>query len=292
MGVKNLNQIIHWVTGKGGVGKSTVAAAMAESLARSGFNTLLVELGDKSFYKRIFDIEIGHDPVNLAPNLSISRWAGEDCLREYLLYLLKLEAVVHLFFENRVMKTLVHAAPGLKELALVGKITSGPRGVGPTLPFERLVVDAYATGHFRALVQAPHAMGETIPMGPMGEQSRSMDAILHSEVNSRYHVVMTPEDLPVTEGLELCEFIKDKFGLPPRVVINRWLNPSLSQSELKEIKNNEFAEYLEFLLARQERLEKQTRAHIQDVKILPHSFAMKPKDRLEELSKAWDGTWK
>ena len=76
-------------------------------------------------------------PNRFATNLFVARWAGEDCLKEYLLHLLKLESIVQLFFENRVMKSLIQAAPGLRELALVGKITSGIRGVGPALPFDR-----------------------------------------------------------------------------------------------------------------------------------------------------------
>jgi anion-transporting ArsA/GET3 family ATPase len=274
------------------VGKSTIAAALAISLARAGFKTLLVELGEKGFYRLVFNVEIGHEPRLLSPHLSLARWDGEDCLKEYLLHLLKLERVVDLFFENRVMKSLVQAAPGLKELALAGKITSGVRGVGPTLPFDRIVVDAYSTGHFRALVESPHAMANAIPVGPMGEQSRSIDAVLKSPVNSCYHIVVTPEELPVVEGLELVRFVQEKFNIAPEVILNRWLAPPVTLDELKVLPSSEFTGYLRFLLERQTSLENDILQVTKKIKRVPYSWEFTAQERLERLAPLWEKEWK
>lgn len=292
MGEKYKDQVIHWVSGKGGVGKSTVAAALAMSLARTGYKTLLVELGEKGFYRLVFNTEIGHDPKGLQPHLSIARWDGEECLKEYLLYLLKLERVVDLFFENRVMKSLVQAAPGLKELALVGKITSGIRGIGPSLPFDRIVVDAYSTGHFRALVEAPLAMASAIPVGPMGEQSRSIDAVLRSAHNTCFHVVVAPEELPVVEGLELAQWLHEKFGLQPEIILNRWLVPPVTLDELKVLPQSEFTSYLKFLLERQQNLEQQILEQTRKIKRVPYSWEFTLQQRLERLAPLWEKEWK
>lgn len=292
MGEKNKDQVIHWVSGKGGVGKSTVAAAIARSLAHSGFKTLLVELGEKGFYRLVFDTEVTHIPREIQPRLSVAKWEGEECLKEYLLHLLKLERIVDLFFENRVMKSLVQAAPGLKELALVGKITSGVRGIGPTLPFDRIVVDAYATGHFRALVEAPLAMAQAIPVGPMGEQSRGIDAVLRSAANSCFHVVVAPEELPVVEGLELAQFLRDKFQTSPEIILNRWLVPPVTLEELKKLPQSEFTAYLAFLLERQQSLEQQILAQTQKIKRVPYSWEFTLQQRLERLAPLWEKEWK
>jgi anion-transporting ArsA/GET3 family ATPase len=292
MGEKNKNQVIHWVSGKGGVGKSTVAAALALSLARSGYRTLLVELGEKGFYRLIFGGEVDHEPREIQPRMSIARWDGEECLKEYLLYLLKLERVVDLFFENRVMKALVQAAPGLKELALAGKITSGIRGVGPTLPFDRIVVDAYATGHFRTLLESPQAMAQAIPVGPMGEQSRSIDFVLRSAPNSCYHVVVAPEELPVVEGLELARFIQQKFSIEPDIILNRWLAPPVTLEEMKGLPASEFLSYLRFLLERQTSLENQILQQTKKTKRVPYSWEFTARERLERLAPLWEKEWK
>src|SRR6185437_1985600 len=169
--------------------------------ASSGRKTLLVEFGERSYFRFLFHNETGLQPIALHSHLNLARWDGESCLRDYLHHLLRVEAVVNLFFDNKIMKALIQAAPGLKELAILGKVTSAPRRVGPALPYDDLVIDAFSTGHFRSLWRAPMGLAEAIPFGPMGEQSRSIVSVLKNPEQSRYYVAMIPEELPVTEGL-------------------------------------------------------------------------------------------
>jgi anion-transporting ArsA/GET3 family ATPase len=247
------NQKILMVTGKGGVGKSTVAAAAAFRLAQSGRKVLLAELGEKSFYQDVFNQAVRHEPSMVRENLWVCRWEGEDCLKEYLAHLIKLEKIVNLFFENKVMKALVQAAPALKELAIVGKLTSGRRKVGPSLPFDYVIMDAYSTGHFKALIQAPKGMGEAIPLGPMGEQCRSIERVLHDPAATRIWVVSLPEELPVTESMELTEFLKDEMHLEPKVVLNRVLPVELDENDCLRAGAGE-ADFLAYLCDKTEQL--------------------------------------
>lgn len=251
-------QEIHFVTGKGGVGKSVIAAALALRKSQEGRKVLLVELGSQSFYKDFFDLpEVDFQPRPLRENLSVALWTGEACLREYARYLIKVESLYKIFFENAVMKAFINIAPALPELAILGKITSGPRKHGPPLKFDCLVVDAFATGHFLALMEAPHGMAQAVNFGPMAEQSRSIDACLRDPKLCKYHVVTLPEELPMKEAAELCTDLESRWGAHPQMILNKILNVPVSLSELKTVQNKapqgeaSFAQYLEHHLEQQ-----------------------------------------
>ncbi len=276
--------MIHLVSGKGGVGKSTVAAALAWRLSQEGRKTLLVELGAKSHFRHVFNMEVGSEPVSLTTHLSVTRWVGEDCLRDYLRYLIRVEKVVQLFFDNRVMRSLIQAAPALRELAILGQLTSGIRKVGPRLPYDDVVVDSYATGHFRALWRAPMGMSEAIPFGPMGEQSRSITRVMMQPEHVKYYVVLVAEELPTTEGLELAQDIQTELNQKSEIVLNKWLESPLTKEELKGFNGHEFADYLSVLLERQDQTMNQVRASGLTFTKWPWLFTGNVGERIRELA--------
>lgn len=264
-------QKIIFVTGKGGVGKSSYAAVLAQKYAIQGQKTLLVELGDQSFYKEFFSLEkVEYSPLQLSHNLDIALWSGKDCLKEYALYLLKSEMLYKLFFENKISRSLIQIAPGLSELAMLGKITAGPRKHGPTTSHEVIVVDSYSTGHFLALLKAPKGLSEIIRFGPMGEQSRSIfNSLLNPEI-CQYHIVTLAEELPYLEGMELYEEIEKLTKMKPKLIFNRVIDTNLKEKDfLEEFKLNDFHRYIKSILQNQENYFTQT--NLQKIKfvILP-----------------------
>lgn len=219
----------HFVTGKGGVGKSLVAALLAHFYSLNSQQVLLTELSEISFYKDFLDLnQIGYKPTPWIPNVDVSQWSGADCLKEYAIHLLKIKKLYELFFENPVTRSLVQIAPGLQELAILGKVTSSPRKHGPPMNYDQLVIDSFATGHFLALLQSPKAMAETIQFGPMGEQSRGIDKWIRDPKFTEIHVVTIAEELPITETLELCESLEKLLDIKPKVYLNKLLNISKS----------------------------------------------------------------
>lgn len=213
-------QQIIFVTGKGGVGKSVVALALAKKLSLEK-KVLLVELGLHSFYADFLGLSIQYRPTPYQANLDIALWSGSDCLKEYALYLLKIEGLYKLFFENRISRALIEIAPALSELSILGKITSGIRGVGPALDYDVIVVDSYATGHMMALLKAPRGMAEAIRFGPMSEQTSTMLATIRDPALSQYFIVTLPEELPAIEADELHREIRAEVGISPQILCNK-----------------------------------------------------------------------
>ncbi len=247
-------QKIHFFTGKGGVGKSLMAASYACMLSEKSDHgpVLLAELTERSFYRDFLGLDnLGYKPIlagKLSKHLSISQWSTNDCLKEYALHLLKIESLYKLFFENAVSKSLIQVAPGLQELAILGKATSSVRKHGPQMPFSEIVIDAFATGHFMNLFRAPKAMSEIISFGPMGEQSRGIDQWLRDANFCHVHIATLAEDLPITETIELYNNLKSEFGITAKVYLNKLLKlndvdfENLSVDEKKhfsEISENE-----------------------------------------------------
>ncbi|MBC7420423.1 MAG: arsenical pump-driving ATPase [Bdellovibrio sp.] len=229
----------HFITGKGGVGKSLISAVLARYLSQYEQNRkdkiLLAELNEHSFFQDYLNLKrISYKPINWVSGVDISQWSPQECLKEYALHLLKVETLYKLFFENPVSRSLIQVAPGLEELALLGKVTSSPRSHGPAMSYDQLVIDSFATGHFLSLFRAPAAMAEAIQFGPMGEQSRGIDQWIRNPEFTHLHIVTLAEELPITEAIELYQTLKSEFGLVAHIYLNKMTG--LTKSDLEKLK--------------------------------------------------------
>jgi anion-transporting ArsA/GET3 family ATPase len=251
-----MDRRIVFVSGKGGVGKSLVSAAIASANARAGKKVLLVEIGETSYYKDFWRLgSVGHEPLRVKYGFDLALWSAETCLHEYVLFYLRMERVYKLFFENKVMRALINVAPGLSEIAILGKITSGLRKVGPPMHYDVIVVDCYATGHALALLNAPKGMMEAIRIGPMGTQSREMEKVISDPKLTAYVAATLLEEMPVTETLEFSQSLLNLVGQRPEIIANKTIEMPVSKNELGLLREvpgvDEFVRYLTAVSGRQ-----------------------------------------
>lgn len=216
-------QKIHFFTGKGGVGKSVVSAGYAWSKARhSKKNILLTELSEDSTF------EDNLKPHKTIKNLSISHWNAYNCLEEYAANLLRSQTLSQLFLNNSISKALINVAPGLEELAILGKATSGPRDHGPQMNYDEIFIDAFASGHFQNLMQAPSAFAEMFSFGPMGTQSKSIDQWIKNPDFTHVHIVTNTDELSIRESIELQQSLL-KLNIQARFIVNKFVDTSSIQ---------------------------------------------------------------
>lgn len=222
-----------FVTGKGGTGKTTVAAALARLAAARGRLAVGVELaGFEGLGEALAGGAPPHaggrDPVPIGPNLAYLRLEPLDALAEYLELQIRPRALVALAVRNAGFRRLLDAAPGWRELITLGKLwylATRTDGSGrPRWPL--LVVDAPATGHGLALLSVPRVVIETVRMGPLRRHTEWVEQLLEDPERTVVVPVTILEELAVRETVELAARAR-AMGLALGPVIANAVEPAL-----------------------------------------------------------------
>jgi len=210
-----------FVTGKGGVGKTTIAAGLAQMLADQGKSVLGCEIDAKGDLAAAFEIPpAGFKPVEAVPGVQLMSMDTEASLREYLRLNLKIPIVGRIGPLAKAFDFLATAAPGVKEILTIGKVTYEVRAKH----YDTLVVDASATGHVIGQLAAPQAINELVKVGLIRNQSDWMLEILSDPKQTGLVIVTTPEEMPVAETIELSAAVREKTTVDlAAVVVNRLL---------------------------------------------------------------------
>ncbi len=225
---------IYFVTGKGGVGKSTAAAFLARRESTLGRKTLLVEMGPWSYYEKWWPAKktATYSPQTTPYGFDWSMWTGEECLKEYVSHLVKVPLVGRAFLDNSWMRALIKIAPGLREISFLGKVTSQAREHGPSLNYDSIVVDAVSSGHFISLLQAPEGLRGMAKIGPVYEQCTQILNVLHSSSVETF-LVTTLETFAVQETQELYSALKKQLKSEIHLVANKELHiPKITDASL------------------------------------------------------------
>lgn len=225
--------------GKGGVGKSTLAAAVARRRAHRGERILLCEVNARNRLSGLLGIPpVGNQIREVGDNLSVCNIEPEAALHEYAVMKLKFERVVDRLLGNRVVHHFLRLLPSLAEITTLGKLLFHVREeVGGRPRFDAVVLDAPATGHGLSLLRVPQVLLKTIPAGPLREDMLWMNGLLVDAAVTSVQLVTLAEELPVNEVLELNAAVRDEIGLPRGVCFANGLWPTrFTPEELAQVR--------------------------------------------------------
>jgi len=227
---------VFFVVGKGGVGKSTVAALLAVALAERGRRVLLAQIEDGRRLPGLLGLA-DDGPAQAAPGIVLQTIEGEASLSEYLGLVLPVKRVHRLVVESKLYHHFVAAAPGLKELMTVGKIWYEEQlqaGDGPK--WDAIIVDAPATGHGLQYLRMPKAAAEAFGTGLVRREAKRVMDLLRDPARTVVCPVTTAEEMPVRETVEMYGLLRDELAMPLGVLfVNRVHRAPLAPADVPAV---------------------------------------------------------
>ena len=217
------------VTGKGGVGKSTVATALAIAAARRGARVVVAEVGGRHDAGRLLEgTEVDHETVT-------PRAAMEEYLHDQLP-----GPLAELLSRSGTFAAFVEATPGMNELLSIGKVwelTGSRRRAAHAVPYDLVILDAPASGHGLAMLGAPRTFSDAARVGPIHRQAGQIHATLSDPGTTAVIAVALAEEMPVNETLELRAALAERMGIElAAVVVNGVVSDGFTDDEAERLR--------------------------------------------------------
>jgi Mrp family chromosome partitioning ATPase len=221
------------VTGKGGVGKTTISALLGRALSQAGRRTLVVEVDPRENLHQMFALPPSGGNIETAGSrLWVQNLKPRQVLDEIVRERLKLELLTRRVLDSSIYQHFATGAPGLKEVAILGhawRLLNGLGGMGaPEL--DTVVLDAPATGHGVSLLAAPLLVSDVIRRGPFAEMAGDLASFVSDPERCGIVVVTQAEEMPVQEAIELRQALKEKVRRDPEMLIVNGLYPPAPES--------------------------------------------------------------
>ena len=226
-----LDKRLIFVTGKGGVGKSTVAAALGVAASRQGKRTIVCEVAQQERMSYVFHREgVGYRETEIGEDLYAFSIDPQRALEEYLQQQIRIKPVYDLMFKNRIFTYFAAATPGLRELVTIGKVwelAQLDRRVKKGATYDTVIVDAPATGHGIGFLRTPKTFGDIARVGPVKRQAEAIHKFITDPALTSVVAVAWPEEMPVNETVDLQRSLQAELGLPLDRIFMNGLYPHL-----------------------------------------------------------------
>jgi anion-transporting ArsA/GET3 family ATPase len=231
-----------FVTGKGGVGKSTVAAALGVAAAREGKRTIVCEVAQQERISRLFHGQgVGYHETEIAPRLYAFSIDPQRALEEYLLLQIRIKPLYDLLFKNRIFTYFAAATPGLRELVTIGKVwelAQLDRRVKKGAKYDLVIVDAPATGHGLGLLRTPKTFSDIARVGPVKRQADTIYSFITDRSLTGVLAVAWPEEMPVNETLDLQLRLEAELGMSlDRIILNGVYPELFTETEAETLRS-------------------------------------------------------
>jgi anion-transporting ArsA/GET3 family ATPase len=222
------------VTGKGGVGKTTVCAAEALALSAQGKRVLVAMCNAKERLSVMLGAPpVGADVVPVAERVWAVNMSPEKALEEYGVLVLRSRALYKTLFDNRYVRAFLRAVPGLPEWSMLGKAWwhTTERLPDGSSKYDVVILDAPATGHGLDMLRVPKVILDVVPPGLLRRDAERAWALFQDPKTCAIVLVTLPEEMPTTETLELAQALGEMKLPIGRVVVNCVLPPLFSREE-------------------------------------------------------------
>ena len=228
------------VTGKGGVGKTTVAAALGMAAARAGKRTVVCEVAEQERITGLFGLPAaGARETAVAPGLHAFSVKPEAAKEEWLRHQLHTGVLAGVLGHSRIFQYATAAAPGLTEVLTIGKVwelAQLERRTPGASPYDLAILDAPATGGGLGLLRAPRTYAAIAKVGPVGRHAATIDAFLRDPRSTAVLAVALPEEMPVNETIELESRLRADLGVDlARTFLNGVLPERFSARDARAI---------------------------------------------------------
>ncbi|HEY2600636.1 MAG TPA: ArsA-related P-loop ATPase [Thermoleophilaceae bacterium] len=224
-----LDKRLVFVTGKGGVGKTTVAAALGLVAARAGKRAIVCEVAQQERMSRVFEREgVGFSETRLATDLYAISIDPQRSMEEYLRHQIKPSQLYGVLFDNRLFQYFAAATPGMRELATIGKVwelAQFERRNPHAAPYDVVIVDAPSTGHGLGFLRTPRTFRDAARVGAISRQAGKIDSFITDPDSTGVVAVALPEEMPVNETVDFERDLHAEMGIELDAVVVNALYP-------------------------------------------------------------------